>query len=178
MRQGITEVFKMNKTKDAREFSKKAHAGQKRKNSKNPYFVHPMEVFKILSFVTEDKNILCAGLLHDVLEDTEVTEKELSKEFGKKIISIVKEVTKDKKGMFHIKTREGLMVKLADMLSNIKDSKDKNYIKKKIAFVSGKTGNRVDLGRVSDDTLNVELRRREKDRRPLIELLGGIYNGN
>ena len=115
-------------------FAKEFHAGQKRKNTGEEYITHPLKVYKILRFVTQDDDVLCAALLHDVVEDTEVSYDDLKSSFGEKVTNIVKEVTKDKAGRFHLKTRNGLMVKLADMLHNISNSTDEEYIQKKIRF--------------------------------------------
>lgn len=74
-------------------FSLKAHEGQKRLSGQ-PYFVHVFETAKILASLGVDMQTIAAGLLHDVLEDTETTEEELEKEFGKTIVFLVKGVTK------------------------------------------------------------------------------------
>ena len=115
--------------------AQEAHKGQIRKGKNKDYITHPIKVYKILKGVTKDKDVLCAALLHDVIEDTRFNYEALKKKFGKRVADIVLEVTKDKKGNFNIKTKEGLMVKLADMLHNIHDNKDKDYLKKKINFI-------------------------------------------
>ena len=117
--------------------SKKAHKEQKRKYTNEDYIVHPLKVYNLLKYVTSDKNILCAGLLHDVIEDSGLTHKDISDILNKDIANIVQEVTKDRYGNFNIKTKEGLMVKLADMLDNISNSKDITYINNKINFIKG-----------------------------------------
>lgn len=77
----------------AYKFSEKAHTGQKRLSGE-PYFIHPFETAKILAQLGMDAKTIAAGLLHDVLEDTKVTEEEMRKEFGEEIIFLVKGVTK------------------------------------------------------------------------------------
>lgn len=77
----------------AYEFAKRAHEGQKRMSGE-PYFVHVYETSKIIAQFGMDTPTIAAGLLHDVLEDTKVTEEELEKEFGKDIVFLVKGVTK------------------------------------------------------------------------------------
>jgi (p)ppGpp synthase/HD superfamily hydrolase len=57
----------------AYDFAKKAHAGQKRMSGE-PYFIHPFETAKILAGLEMDIQIIVAGILHDVLEDTSITE--------------------------------------------------------------------------------------------------------
>lgn len=116
-------------------FARKHHAGVPRKYSGKPYYTHPLAVYTILKGVTKDENVLCAALLHDLIEDTDVTYEDLVKEFGKIIAGLVWEVTKDKKGNFPLETKEGLLIKLADMMDNIKDNKSKSYLQKKIKFV-------------------------------------------
>jgi len=77
----------------AYEFAEKVHKGQKRLNSK-PYFDHVFETSKILAKLEMDTKTIAAGLLHDVLEDTDVTEEQLVNEFGDEIVFLVKGVTK------------------------------------------------------------------------------------
>ena len=75
------------------EFAKRAHEGQKRLSG-DPYFSHVLETAKTIAKLGMDTQTIAAGLLHDVLEDTKVTEAELEKEFGKDILFLVKGVTK------------------------------------------------------------------------------------
>src|SRR3990167_8546232 len=77
----------------AYEFAKRAHEGQKRLSG-DPYFVHVFETAKTLARLGMDARTIIAGLLHDVLEDTKTTEKEIEKEFGEDIVFLVKGVTK------------------------------------------------------------------------------------
>ncbi len=74
-------------------FAEQAHAGQKRKSGE-PYFAHVYETSKILAGLGMDTKTIAAGILHDVLEDTKVTEEQLEKEFGKDILFLVQGVTK------------------------------------------------------------------------------------
>jgi GTP pyrophosphokinase len=74
-------------------FAEKAHADQKRLSGE-PYFIHVLETAKILAGLGMGANTIAAGLLHDVLEDTPVTEEEMEKEFGEEITFLVKGVTK------------------------------------------------------------------------------------
>ena len=79
----------------AADFAEKAHLGQKRMSG-DFYFTHVFETAKnIAKFgFGRDVKTVAAGLLHDVLEDTEVKESELEKEFGSEIVFLVKGVTK------------------------------------------------------------------------------------
>ena len=68
------------------------HRGQVRKGGGLPYIVHPFSAAMILLDYTNDDNIIAAGLLHDVLEDVEdYNFKDLKRDFGEKIATIVKE---------------------------------------------------------------------------------------
>lgn len=64
------------------QFATEAHKGVVRKGSKLPYILHPLEAGVIVSSMTNDENVIAAAILHDVLEDTDVTYEELKKEFG------------------------------------------------------------------------------------------------
>ena len=69
------------------------HAGQTR-FSGDPYIIHPVEVAKILVSLGLDTQSVIAALLHDVVEDTDVTSDEIAKEFGKDVAFLVEGVTK------------------------------------------------------------------------------------
>jgi GTP pyrophosphokinase len=77
----------------AYKFSEEAHRGQNR-NSGEPYFYHTVETALNLARMNMDTSTICAGLLHDTLEDTEVTSLEMKKEFGEEILFLVEGVTK------------------------------------------------------------------------------------
>lgn len=77
----------------AYEFAKRAHEGQKRMSGE-PYFTHVVETAKNIAKLGMDTKTIAAGLLHDVLEDTEVSEEEMEKEFGPDVLFLVKGVTK------------------------------------------------------------------------------------
>ncbi len=73
--------------------AEKAHRGQQRKSGE-PYIIHPLATGYILAAMRMDANIIVAALLHDVPEDTSVTLKEIEKNFGKDIASMVGGITK------------------------------------------------------------------------------------
>src|SRR6476469_8537932 len=77
----------------AYDYSEKAHTGQKRKSG-DPYFIHPASVAGIITELRLDTASVCAGLLHDVVEDTLATTKDIEREFGGEIASLVDGVTK------------------------------------------------------------------------------------
>lgn len=73
------------------------HQGQVRKGkSPYPYVTHPFAVACIIADYTDDEDTIIAGLLHDTLEDTEYSEKELKTDFGPRVLEIVLGVTEDK----------------------------------------------------------------------------------
>jgi guanosine-3',5'-bis(diphosphate) 3'-pyrophosphohydrolase len=84
--------------KKAYEFAKEAHKGQKRE-SDEPYIIHPLNVALVLSSIHVDGETYVAALLHDVLEDTETTPEEIKEQFGDDVLFLVQSVTKLK----HIK---------------------------------------------------------------------------
>lgn len=127
------------KVRKAKEYARQAHKGQKRTGG-GDYIIHPLKVYDILKCVTDDTDILCAGLLHDVVEDSTITFDDIEEEFGVRAAEIVREVTNDRMGINHIKTKEGLIVKLADIIHNIHDNVlGEEYLKKKISFVEAYT---------------------------------------
>lgn len=79
--------------KKAYELSEKAHQGQKRLSGE-PYIIHPLSVASILNELGLDAESISAGLLHDVIEDTEYTRKDMIHEFGENIANLVEGVTK------------------------------------------------------------------------------------
>ena len=74
-------------------FADKAHAGQKRKSGE-PFIAHPVEVAIILGGLHMDVETICAALLHDTIEDTEVTREDVVDLFGEDVATLVEGVTK------------------------------------------------------------------------------------
>jgi len=70
-------------------FAVKAHADTERRGKGYPYIVHPMEAVEIVATMTADQELLAAAILHDTVEDTEVTVEQLRTEFGERIASLV-----------------------------------------------------------------------------------------
>ena len=77
----------------AYEVAGSAHAGQVRKSGE-PYIIHPLYVAIILADLEMDKETVAAGLLHDVVEDTEWTTEDVAEEFGEDVAHLVDGVTK------------------------------------------------------------------------------------
>ena len=77
----------------AYEIAYNAHKEQKRKSGE-PYIIHPLCVAIILADLELDKETIVAGILHDVVEDTVMTDKELAEVFGDEVALLVDGVTK------------------------------------------------------------------------------------
>ena len=125
----------MIKIKQAFKFANKAHRGQKRKSG-HDFIVHPVEVAYHLARLELEPNVIVAGLLHDVIEDTNTTNKEIEKKFGMEVSKLVSSLTKlnitedninelvEKKNLrnFLVSMAEDVrvaIIKLADRLHNV-----------------------------------------------------------
>lgn len=117
-------------------FAKSAHTGQKRASGEE-YFTHPCAVAKILMDLGMDYNTVAASFLHDVLEDTPVSEADIKEAFGEEILGLVLGVTKLDKIEFKSREEEQaenfkkifvsmakdirvIIIKLADRLHNMR----------------------------------------------------------
>lgn len=130
------------KIQKAYDYAKAAHGDQLRMSGE-PYIIHPTEVAYIITTLELDDDAICAALLHDVFEDTEVTREEVVNEFGEDVADMVDGVTKlgslaaqtfiDKREeqvenyrkffMAMAKDIRVLMIKLADRLHNMRTLK-------------------------------------------------------
>ena len=116
--------------------AEKMHEGQLRKSGE-PYIIHPMAAAEILAELGMDEDTIVAGLLHDVVEDTEYTKDDLEKDFGSNIALLVDGVTKlgsikfeskeerqaeNLRKMFLAMSKDirVLIIKLADRLHNLR----------------------------------------------------------
>lgn len=100
------------------EFAQRAHDGQLRKSGE-PYYNHVFATGLNLATLKMDSNTIAAGILHDVLEDTDTTEEELTKEFGEHIVKLVQGVTKLGKLRYsgverHVESLRKFFVAMAD----------------------------------------------------------------
>ena len=113
------------------EFATIKHQAQYRKGTKTPYIVHPMEVMQILTKNGCDEDTIVAGILHDTLEDTKTTIKELEYYFGPKVAKLVASETEDKTKSWHERKQatidrtknasyEEKLIRCADQLANIR----------------------------------------------------------
>ena len=131
----------MNLVKNAEELAKKKHKGQFRKNCETEYFEHLKDVVKELKRmgITND-DILCAGWLHDTIEDTDTDYDEIHKKFNDKIADYVASVTKDTRLIKEEQEKQYIIqlenapwqakvVKLGDIIANFKDLVNSGYDK-------------------------------------------------
>ena len=119
---------------DARNFAKKKHAGQLRKNGKTTTFSHLQDVVKNLKKMkVTNEDIICAGWLHDTIEDTDTDFDMIKDRFGKRVADLVVSVTIDNrlpKKQREAKYAKDLrtsnakakIVKIADILANVNDA--------------------------------------------------------
>ena len=127
-------------------FASEKHRGQVRRGSELPYVTHPIIVMELVQkYKGSSKHIdelKCAALLHDTIEDTECTYKEIEREFTPLVASIVMELTSDEVMVKELGKNEYLKqkmskmsqyaftLKLLDRLSNILDKPGESYVKK------------------------------------------------
>lgn len=78
-------------------FATAAHSGMTRKGNRIPYLAHPIEAAAIMAELTEDEELIAAAVLHDVIEDTEVTLEEVREYFGERIAYYVNGESEDKR---------------------------------------------------------------------------------
>ncbi|MDR1694429.1 MAG: HD domain-containing protein [Lactobacillaceae bacterium] len=79
----------MDKYFEAIDFAQNAHKGQYRKGSHTPYIVHPLSVMEILIRNNAKEEVAIAGVLHDVVEDTEYTLEDIRERFGERVAKLV-----------------------------------------------------------------------------------------
>ncbi len=128
--------YDFDKITEAYEYANRAHDGQMRQSGE-PYITHPLAVAQILVELGMDTETICAGLLHDVVEDTASTVEDIKKRFGEDVALMVDGVTKLTKLSYSTKEQRQaenvrkmllamakdvrvIIVKLADRLHNMR----------------------------------------------------------
>jgi len=121
--------------KEAEKFARAAHKGQTRKYNGEAYISHPLRVANRLRALKFGYEIVAAGMLHDVLEDSTHTLRELQIRFGNNIADLVQEVTNPSKGSKKSRaerkemdrkhlaeaSKEAKIIKLLDRIDNLRD---------------------------------------------------------
>ena len=119
------------------------HQGKVRKFTNNPYILHPLEVAQILSNMTDDEEVITAGILHDIVEDTDGTLEEIEKRFGKRVADLVSsESEQDVPG---VDMKESWKQRKEESLSVLRNSQD---IGVKMLWLADKLANMRSLAAV------------------------------
>ena len=112
-------------------FAMEAHRGTVRKGTERPYILHPIEVLQILSSMKADTGLMAAGVLHDTIEDTSVTLKDIVDNFGADVAALVNGHTEDKRQSWFVRKLTNIceledadvrlkMLIMADAVSNLR----------------------------------------------------------
>ena len=107
---------------NAIEFAVKAHDGMRRKNGESPYILHPLEAAVIVGTMTNDQEIIASAVLHDVVEDTDISIEEIEKNFGKRIKQLVECETEDKRA--DLPPAQTWRIRKEESLEDLKNASD------------------------------------------------------
>ena len=135
------------KIRKAYEYAEHLHEGQMRQSGE-PYISHPLNVAYILAEMHADTDTICAGLLHDTLEDTVIKKEDIAHDFNQEVANLVDGVTKISKLNFSTKQDQNIantrkiitgitedvriiIIKLADRLHNMRTLQFKSKFKQK-----------------------------------------------
>jgi Guanosine polyphosphate pyrophosphohydrolases/synthetases len=179
----------MESIKKAYDIAYKAHSVQKRKSGE-PYIIHPISVARIVSEeLSLGASPIIAALLHDVVEDTDLTNDFIKENFGNDVAFLVKAVTKEKKHKYEMSQQldnfkqmldsinydiRALLIKLADRLHNMRTLESMRADKQmKIAcetdYFYAPLANRLSLYDVKSELENLSLRYRSPQEYARIE---------
>ncbi len=129
--------------KNAELFAKKKHSGMIRKDGVTPYSKHLEDVVnRLKSLGVIDEELLCAGWLHDTIEDTEISFDDLYERFGSRVVVLVTSLTKDmsltrkQREQIYVKqlkeaSFDAKLIKLCDISANLSDLKNWSASKSK-----------------------------------------------
>jgi GTP pyrophosphokinase len=170
------------KIKKALIFAQEAHKDQKRKSGED-YFYHPLSVCYILAEMNADEDTLIAGLLHDVIEDTQYSKSQIADLFGEEVSLLVDGVTKLHKYTYPAEQKRKddqadnyrklllaictdirvLLIKLADRLHNMhtlqfKDSESQKRIAKETLDIYAPLANRFGLIKIQYELEDLSLK--------------------
>lgn len=154
----------------AMEFAAKAHAGQVRKYTGEPYIQHPMAVAILVASATSNESAIAAALLHDVVEDCDVSLDDVRTIFGEQVSSFVYWVTdpaqRESETRAKWKTRcldfikqapkEAKLIKLADIIDNTKSIAERDpefakiYMREKVNLMRHLNGVNKGLFDIAD----------------------------
>ena len=121
------------KEQEAVQFSFIAHRKQKRKGTDIAYVSHPMIVGLILARLGADNRVVVAGILHDIIEDTDYEKEDIENRFGEYVADLVEEVSETDRDLPYKERKEraaaklyevsedAVLIKAADVLSNMID---------------------------------------------------------
>ena len=165
--------------KKAYVFAGRAHKGQTRRSGE-PYLSHPLEVANMLADMRLDSTTLLAGLLHDVLEDTDITSADLRNDFGPEVADLVEGVTKMSRVqesspevrqaetirkiiLTMINDLRVIFIKLADRIHNLKTLKflpeeKQKQIAKETLDIYAPIANRLGMGRIKAELEDLSFR--------------------
>src|SRR2546423_5196294 len=163
----------------AYEFSLLHHQGQTRASGE-PYLIHPLEVAMVLADMKLDSTAIAAGLLHDAIEDTPVTNEDVRREFGEHVVHIVEGVTKiDKIDLASREERQAenvrkmvlamvddirvVLIKLADRLHNMRTLKHlpeerRQQVAKETLEIYAPLAHRLGMGKVRGELEDLSFR--------------------
>ena len=103
-------------------FSTEAHDGMRRRKSEAPYVLHPMEVGAVIGTMTDDQEVIAAGILHDVVEDAGITIDKIGEMFGERVMALVASETENKRE--DLPPEDTWRIRKEESLEKLKNSDD------------------------------------------------------